>query len=34
VIVRVGATDGSFTEVLDGEIEPGSPIILDLVTAS
>jgi HlyD family secretion protein len=33
VIVHVGASDGSFTEVLDGAIEAGTPVITDSVAA-
>lgn len=32
VSIRTGASDGSFTEVLDGAIEPGTPVITDAVT--
>lgn len=33
VAVRVGSSDGRFTQVLDGELDAGDPVIVDTVTA-
>jgi HlyD family secretion protein len=33
VVVHVGATDGAFTEVLDGALQPGAAVITDSKTA-
>jgi len=32
VKIKAGATDGNWTEVLDGPIEPGTPVVTDSVT--
>jgi len=29
VAVRIGATDGSMTEVTSGDIKPGIPLVVD-----
>lgn len=34
VEVTIGATDGRKTEILEGELSPGAPVIVDSVTAS
>jgi hypothetical protein len=31
--VQVGATDGQWTQVLSGEVTPGTPLLVDLEAA-
>jgi HlyD family secretion protein len=34
VAVKVGASDGAFTQIVAGDLKPGTPVVVDVVTPS